>query len=52
MTEDVVREILHADDGAYTGNLSEKQDEKLHARFSLPHDGQRLFRRVGDLVTE
>lgn len=52
MTENLGRAILHADYGAYTGNVSEKQAEKLHVRFSLPHDGQRSFRRVADWITE
>ncbi|WJG37062.1 uncharacterized protein FOBCDRAFT_244765 [Fusarium oxysporum Fo47] len=44
MAENFGMAILHADYGAYTGNVSEKQAEELDVRFSLPHDGQRSSR--------
>ncbi|KAL2672253.1 hypothetical protein Neosp_012954 [[Neocosmospora] mangrovei] len=52
MPESVGKGILDADDGAYKGGLSEREVEEMYARFSLPHDGPRMFQKVVDWIFE
>ncbi|ETS73442.1 hypothetical protein PFICI_15047 [Pestalotiopsis fici W106-1] len=52
MTREVARGILDADDGAYTGELTQGQVDDLYALFELQNDGLRIFGRVLDWCSE